>query len=348
VRWDKRSLKDFGDADLRVLARDYDLLVIDHPHAGEAAASGCLLPIDAEASTEQLQQLSRESIGPGYGSYHYKGHQWALPLDAACQVSALREDLLETASLPATWSDAFALAGRLRESGRWMGMALCPTDALCSFLTLAAQHGDAPQEGRPWIREQTTVSVLEQLCRLRDVCHPQSMRWNPIALYDAMGAGEPIAYAPLAFGYINYAQDGFRKHRLSFALPPGHEGALLGGAGLAVSHSTAAPGAAVAFCLWACGSDCQSGVILNNGGQPGNRAAWVQRAESSVRRHFIKPTLAALEHAYVRPRSPGWPRFQEALGEQVHACLRLKSDPARLHKELELLHKEWVQPYETL
>ncbi len=40
VRWEPRSLKEFGVASVEGLARDYDLVVIDHPHIGLIAETG--------------------------------------------------------------------------------------------------------------------------------------------------------------------------------------------------------------------------------------------------------------------------------------------------------------------
>ena len=34
-----------------------------------------------------------ETVGKSYASYHIGGHQWALPIDAATQVQAIRPDL---------------------------------------------------------------------------------------------------------------------------------------------------------------------------------------------------------------------------------------------------------------
>src|SRR5437899_85245 len=34
IRWQKRSLNDFGDVPLEKVSEDFDLLVIDHPHLG--------------------------------------------------------------------------------------------------------------------------------------------------------------------------------------------------------------------------------------------------------------------------------------------------------------------------
>src|SRR5262249_49984375 len=46
IDWDARSLEDFEAFPLDELAAKYDLMVIDHPHVGMAAASGCLLPLE--------------------------------------------------------------------------------------------------------------------------------------------------------------------------------------------------------------------------------------------------------------------------------------------------------------
>src|SRR5262249_29411895 len=90
VEWEKRSLKDFGDAPIDKLAEQYDILIIDHPHVGLAAATNCLLPLDSCVAPETLQTLTDESAGPSHASYFYAGHQWALAIDAAMQSTAYR------------------------------------------------------------------------------------------------------------------------------------------------------------------------------------------------------------------------------------------------------------------
>ncbi len=52
ITWEKRSLQEFADQPIDVLAERYDLLVIDHPWAGFAAASGVLVPLDEHLPTE--------------------------------------------------------------------------------------------------------------------------------------------------------------------------------------------------------------------------------------------------------------------------------------------------------
>ena len=88
VRWEPRSLKEFGVSPVEDLARRYDLVVIDHPHIGLIAGTGCAVPVNEFTSAAELSALADRSPGRSHQSYHYDGHQWALAVDAACQVSA--------------------------------------------------------------------------------------------------------------------------------------------------------------------------------------------------------------------------------------------------------------------
>ena len=75
VQWEKRSLSNFGDQSLTALAKQFDLLIIDHPHVGVANDTGCLLPLDDLLTYEQLQQLEQQSAGPSFLSYYYQQKQ---------------------------------------------------------------------------------------------------------------------------------------------------------------------------------------------------------------------------------------------------------------------------------
>jgi len=322
VAWQRRSLKDFGDATLADLARRFDLIVLDHPHVGEAAL-GSLCPLDPLLPAATLEALGTPSAGPSFASYHLAGQQWALPVDAACQVASYRPDLLSPSDLPQTWKEVHDLAVSLRSLGLHLGLALGPTDSLCCFLTLAAQSGDAPSEDR-WIRRETVLTVLTQLRALRDAGHPSCLEWNPIALYERMAAGDPIAYCPLAFGYTNYSRPTLapQRHRLAFTAIPGRTGALLGGAGMGVSAHGRNPAAAAAYAAWICGADIQRTSYVAAEGQPAHGGAWHDGKADRVTGAFFSGTFTTLAAAYTRPRLPGWPVFQEALGNMVHAHLR--------------------------
>ncbi|MCD8481313.1 MAG: hypothetical protein LR015_00740 [Verrucomicrobia bacterium] len=237
MEWRTRSLKDFGDTPLLELAREFDLLIIDHPHCGEAAHSGQLLPLNALLPASDLEQLAAETVGPVYQSYCYGGQQWALPIDAACQVGCFRPDRVCAAELPQTWNQFQVFAETCRRRGQRIAMALCPTDTLCSFMTLAAQLQVAPNEPGTWLDEPDFTQVVELLRHISAQCLPESLQWNPIQLYEAMATDTEglLVYSPLAFGYTNYARSGYRVYPLSYTGIPGRTQALLGGAGIAVS-----------------------------------------------------------------------------------------------------------------
>ena len=95
ISWEVRSLAGFGDQPLEEVASEYDLLTIDHPFCGAAEVAGILRPLDELLSPGQLATLRGDSIGQSHDSYAFNGHQWAVAVDAACQVSAMRTDLLE-------------------------------------------------------------------------------------------------------------------------------------------------------------------------------------------------------------------------------------------------------------
>lgn len=320
VVWKKRSLKDFGDQSLSALAASFDLLINDHPHSGVAAKTACVLPLDAHLPSAVLDNLRMESAGPSYDSYHYHGHQWALPIDAAFQCASYRADLLKS-PLPKTWDEVFDLAIRLKKRGNYVGMALCSTDSLCTFLTLTAQSG-APirAENEILIDEQNGKGVLHSMRRMCDLFHPDSLQWNPVNLYDHMTAHDDICYAPLAFNYTNYSRDGFRKKLLNYTDAPDFCG-LLGGAGIAVSASSLHAKEAVNFASWICSAGVQKEVYTTNHGQPGNIMAWQDEYANKITNDFFTSTRQTLDKAYVRPRFAGWPKFQECLGDKIHDFL---------------------------
>lgn len=336
VEWQARSLKDFGDAPLADLARQFDLLVMDHPHVGVAAATGCVHPLDTLLPWATLEALAAASVGPSFASYSYDEHQWALPVDAACQVGACRPDLIDVAALPSAWADLPAWAERLRARNQWIGMALCPTDAACSFFTLCAQQGATWEEAAA--PRQTVKIALDALRDLAALCHPLSRTWNPIRLYDHMTSSDEVAYSPLAFGYTNYARAEVAR-RLQFTGIPDRTHALLGGAGLAVSSLCSRPEVAAQIAAWLCGGDYQSRGYVAAGGQPAHGAAWDDAAADRLTGGFFSGTRATMEASFVRPRHPAWPHFQEYAGECIGALL---ADPsADIERAIDDLLAAW-------
>lgn len=343
LTWEKRSLTNFGDQSLAALAEAFDLMIIDHPHAGVAFETKCLVPLDELLPGQKLNELKKQSAGPCFASYNYKGKQWAIPVDAAVQCSAYRPDLLGDFGIPKNWTEVFELTEMLKRRNLQVGMALCPTDSLCSFLTITAQLGSPVQEGNEMlVRRGTGLQSLELMRSMRDNFHENSLNWNPIQLCDYMSANDGIVYAPLLFCYTNYSRVGFRKNILRYGGAPGVTNAVLGGTGIAVSAKCKYLNEAVEFASWVCSSEIQSSVYLMAQGQPANSVTWKSKFANELTDNFFFNVFDTLMNAFVRPRYRGWPEFQKYLGEVLHAYLKNDNDPSKV---LDQLQEAYSQSY---
>lgn len=348
VVWETRSLQDFADFPVQTLAERYDLLVIDHPFAGFAAADGCLLPLDVYLDAAVLEDQAANSVGPSHRSYHYGGHQWALATDAAGHVSAYRPDLIdEVGGLPRTWDEVLTLAEKRHGTGRaQVANPLIPIDALMSFCSICAALDQPPYQNPDRAVDRATGRhALGMLRALADAAHPASLERNPPRTLDLMGTTDEIAFAPLLFGYSNYARPGFRPSLVRFTGVPtigGGEsrGGILGGAGVAISSHTKHPETAVAYAAYVAGPEVQRGVYFAAGGQPGHRVAWEDAAVNAASSDFFADTLAALDRAYLRPRYLGFMEVQERSGELVHAWLAEGGSDSALLDRLDELYRE--------
>lgn len=324
ITWDRRSLQDFESFPVDELARQYDLIVIDHPHVGQVTREGCLLPFD-EA---RLASIANGTVGRSYPSYHWQGKQWALPIDAATQVQAWRPDRL--AAAPKDWTAVLELA----RAGR-VALPLRPPHSLMCLYTLCAQRGAPGRVDGPELFDVEVASaVCEDLRAVMKVIDPRCLAMDPIAVFEAMALPDArIDCVPLIYGYVNYAWQGFRPVRLGFADIPdvegrGAVGSALGGTGIAVSARTAHPTEAVDFAVWVADAEAQRGPFAAAGGQPGHAAAWEDDAVNQTAGNFYRATRATLEGAWVRPRHDGYMPFQHAASQRLNTGL-LGSEPAR-------------------
>lgn len=322
VVWDRRSLQDFESFPVEELARRYDLIVIDHPHVGQVTAEHCLQPLDVEARVAELEALRRGSVGASFESYRMAGRIWALPIDAATQVQAWRPDRL--AAPLDDWDEVM----RLARAGR----VLCPMrppHSLMSLYTLCGQLGAAGQVEGPLLFDPVTAAPAYELLReLAGVLDAACFDMDPIAVLEAMAQADgSIDCAPLIYGYVSYAQDGFRPARIAFADLAdvgglGPAGSALGGTGVAVSAFSAHADAATDFAFWVASGAVQRGAYAAAGGQPGHAAAWEDAAVNAPVLDFYRATRATLEAAWVRPRHDGYMPFQHAASERLNAGLK--------------------------
>jgi hypothetical protein len=108
ITWERRLLASCGDQSLAEVAGRYDVVTIDHSLKAEAATSSTLIQLDEHVPPRELTALADGTAGLSLESYAHGGHQWALPVDAACQVSAVRLDR-PPVEVPQTWADLVAV-----------------------------------------------------------------------------------------------------------------------------------------------------------------------------------------------------------------------------------------------
>jgi multiple sugar transport system substrate-binding protein len=215
-------------------------------------------------------------------------------------------------------------------------MALCPTDCLCSFLSLTAQFGSPIRENNELLVEPSVgIKALSILRTMRDVFHPKALDWNPIALYDYMAEQNDIAYSPLTFCYTNYSRAGFRKNILKYHTAPEINNTVLGGAGIAITSSCCNVQEAAHYAAWISSDVVQSTIYVNAQGQPGNKMAWENKQANVITNNFFTNTMPSLTNAYLRPRYQGWPKFQTFLGETIHAYLLHDTAPELVLEKLQ-------------
>jgi len=329
VLWEKRSLRDFGQAPIDVLADRYDLVIFDHPFVGKAAASGCLIDLRPHLDAGEISALLADSVGKSSESYHYDGGIFGLPTDAAAQVAAYRPDLLAGlgAEVPRTHDEVLRLARRARQQDKTISTPACPIDAACLIFTFAANLA-APldTEGDRFIEPAMLDEVLGRIEELIRVSHPRSLDWNPIQSYDTMVATDDVVYSSYAFGYSNYSRKGRQPILLATNIAgPGSDparGSLLGGAGLGVTHSCKDVEAAITYARWLHRPEFQAGAYFAEGGQPGLRSAWLSERVNAASNGFFQDTLETLDKAYLRPRWNGFLPFFEETGELANHWLR--------------------------
>jgi multiple sugar transport system substrate-binding protein len=337
VTWEKRSLQDFESFPVETLARAYDLIVIDHPHVGQITAENCLTPLDLPERAAEWSALRRGSVGQSYPSYHWQGRQWAFPIDAATQVQAWRPDRL--AAPLQTWAEVLELA----RDGQ-VAIPLRPPHVLMTFFTLAGNLGNpCAVPGSRLIDAETGAVVYNQIAALAAAVDPVCFEQDPIAVFETMAlADSKIACVPLIYGYVPYAQAGFRPARIAFADIPvvgdnGPVGSALGGTGIAVSARSANQGAAVDFAYWIASADIQRGLYAAAGGQPGHAAAWESDAVNAPVDGFYAKTRATLEGAWVRPRHNGFMGFQDSAALRLIMALQAGEPAAAVIADLNAL-----------
>ena len=332
LHWDKHPLEGFESHPIADLCARYDLVVLDHPHVGEAVAADCLVPVEALFDADEVAGWQAAVAGPSLASYRYAGQHWALPLDAATQVMAYRRDRIETP--PVAWVELPALGQR-----RAVALSLAGPHAILTFQSVCGAFG-AAQSGDAFMDRAIGREAHALMLALTGDVTIEAQALNPIAMLAAIERGEGIDLCPLIYGYVNYATRG-----VGFADAPrgpgGRIGSTLGGTGIGVSKRCVVTPALLNHLRWLMSDPVQRGFIPAHDGQPALRTAWQDAAVNAATGGFFASTLATVEQASLRPRHDGAIAFQTGASTRLRAALLTGEAADPMLDDLETLYRTY-------
>jgi multiple sugar transport system substrate-binding protein len=344
INWKKRTLQEFADFPIEKLTEEYDLLIIDHPWVGCAAAINCVLPLNEFLDEEYLQDQLNNSVGYSHLSYYYKDAQWALAIDAATPAASYRHDLLEKnkTTVPDAWEEVLELA----KAGK-VAVPAIPIDLLMNFYTFCIAHGQEPFNDRDQvIDKETGIRAIQTMKELYSLVDRKMFRCNPIAIAELMSSTNEYWYNPFAYCYSNYSRKGFAKHLLHYSDVVPFKGnklrTTIGGTGLAVSVFSKHKDIALDFTEWIVSGEIQRTLYAENGGQPGHRSAWTSDEVNGLTNNFFKNILPVMDNGYLRPRYNGYLYFQDHAGNPLQKCLLEDGDAVSTLNEMNKIYAQSI------
>ena len=320
-----RSLAGFGDD---VPAGDeFDVVLIDHPHIGQAAAAGQIHALDDLLEADVLAERLALAVGPSGASYVLDGHAWAVPVDAASHALACAHELEPPASVAEVLALAEARPGRV-------AIPLQPAHALSAFVSVAAALGAADAVGG-FHDAALATATIEALALVAAAGPRAACDWDPPAALAQLEAGA-VDCVPWTYGYVGYD---VQWANAPAETPAGVPGSILGGVGMAVMAASVDPVAAAAFAAWFGSSAVQQGIVAAVGGQPAEAGAWEATPDP-----LCCHTRRSLDCAVVRPCAAWWPAFQHAAGDLLHSALRAGAPAADTAAQLLALYDHRLEP----
>lgn len=339
IAWQRQPLEGFESHPIEDLCQRFDIIVLDHPHLGEAVKAGALRPLDDYLDRLALDDLKTNTVGACLDSYTLDGQLWALPLDAASQVMAVRADLLDGA-VPTLWSEVL---DRSRRSGK-VPLSLAGPHALLTLTSMAVSFGDRPGTGDIYLATEPGEAAIELFYDLAALSDSSIRALNPIRMLERMSARDDIAFCPLIFGYVTYSGTD-RQVPVSFRNAPkanadGRIGSVLGGTGIAITKRCQMTPPLIEHLRRLVGADAQKKFIPQHAGQPSRRDAWQDAAVNACWGQFYANTLPTIEDAYVRPRHDGYMKFQKVAADLVRDAASSRPKARELIDQLNELYRQ--------
>ncbi|BCL68783.1 membrane protein [Vibrio nigripulchritudo] len=333
AQWDIQPLSGFEETPLEELADQYDLLVIDHPHLGQAVESQCLQPLDMLFSPMWLEELKTSCIGLSAQSYWYDSHCWALPLDASSQIMAYQKQAEDAVLGLGGWQDL--IKGNLKYQ-----LCLAGPHPTLQLLAMTLSLDPSLKSDALFIPEDEGVESLDLFKSVFKNSIEPSRVLNPIELLDTLSRSDSLDLCPFVYGYVNYSTE---SSNLCVTSPIGGE-SILGGTGIAITQRCTVNNDLLIYLKKLLSPNIQSAFIPNNGGQPSFQSAWSEANINQNSNDFYQNAFSTVNGAHLRPRHPGYTHFQDKAAHLIRHSL-FHSEPSRYTiKKINQLYSKTKEP----
>lgn len=346
VQWDVHSLADFSAKSIADVAKEYDLIVYDHPFVGDVWADNVLVDLTPYLDPENIQELKNDVVGNGVNLYRYKGGLWGLPLDAACQVAVYRPDLctdigVDENALKKSTLDK--IIEHVRSSGKQIAIAYSGVSSIMTFFTLCYKMGHPPfQSSNILVPDSVGEKAIAVMKIILDASPSEVLDWDTITCLENMSARKDLVYCPYIFGFSAYSTDTYiSKYQyqplvfIDNPLPSNWScaGGIIGGAGIGVSRNCIDIQSAVSVAQELMKFDIQKPMALNMS-QPSRHSVWIDYEVNKFTRNFYSNTIQSIENGYLRPRDPGFVPKQDEAGRCIECHLRKATANVKIMRDL--------------
>jgi multiple sugar transport system substrate-binding protein len=294
---------------------DVDFVAFDYPNTGDYAANGWVLPLDELMTPAQKADLEADADPRSLESYHFDGHLWGLPIDAACHILVYRPDLLgvDGTALPRDWDSLLQLAREIHKPPERYAFSNGGGSGGAAFLMLEGILGalgcEPFTEPESRIDRPAGLRALEILRQVNELSMPGEI--HPSASgYELLSGDDRVAMALGPFAYINYYGADNPRVLGAADMPTvpetGRTSSNLGGVGLGIHSWSKHPEEAWEYAWYVMNQEVQQGVYIENEGQPGRLSALRGEFSESQRGGFGRFLVDALDDGYLRPTRPGY------------------------------------------
>lgn len=348
----------------------YDVVGVDNMWTGEFADGGYVIALDEFIERDEAEFDPDDIPEPVWGTWEWKGEQFAVPFSPYAKMTLYRKDLWEDPKNqeefkatygydlkpPETWDQFRDMAefftGDWGDGQEHYGVAFNAkrgASIVHMFFAYANTFGakwfksypEEPWDFTPTIDSSEIIESLEYYVSLREFAPPEVIGFEWFDTGAAFWNGQ-VAMMIHWNVYASMASDPKQSKivgKIGAALPPGKDpsmrGSQLGGWGWGISTQTDKVDAAWEFVKWATSKETMLRMVTENSFDAVSRISVLTNPEVQEKYPWAEASAEALMNAdpEYKPRIPAYVQMEEVLGVHLNDAVTGKKTPAQALKE---------------